>query len=116
MCVAYAEKNSVDMHPFTTTLAAERFQLLTKQIRCVVCQNQTIAESDAPLAKDLREKVYRMILDNQSNETIKHYLVKRYGEFILLQPRFNPFTVVLWLFPFGMIAIMCLCFFRMTRC
>ncbi|MCW5582327.1 MAG: cytochrome c-type biogenesis protein CcmH [Gammaproteobacteria bacterium] len=83
-----------------------RFQALTKEIRCVVCQNQNIADSNAPLANDLRKKIYQMILDNKSNEEIKNFLVKRYGEYILLQPRFNKITIVLWMFPLvGLILI-----------
>lgn len=77
----------------------DRFQLLTQEIRCVVCQNQSIADSNAPLAKDLREKIYRMILEKKSDDEIKNYLVKRYGEFILFKPRLNASTLILWLFP-----------------
>lgn len=78
----------------------ERFLALTKEIRCVVCQNQSISDSNAPLAKDLREKVYVLVEEKKSNEEIKNYLVKRYGEFILLKPRFNKLTLLLWAFPF----------------
>lgn len=88
-----------DPYPLTSSVDALRFQTLTKEIRCVVCQNQNIADSNAPLANDLRDKVYQMVLANQSNDEIKDYLVKRYGEFILLQPRFNKLTVALWAFP-----------------
>lgn len=95
-----------ELYPFTSAADSERFLTLAKEIRCVVCQNQNIAESNAPLANDLREKVYRMVGENKSNDEIKAYLVKRYGEFILLQPRFNKLTVLLWLFPFlGLICI-----------
>lgn len=90
---------SEDIYSFTNTNDSLRFQALTKEIRCVVCQNQSIADSSAPLANDLREKVYKMVIANQSDAAIKDYLVKRYGEFILLQPRFNKATLVLWFFP-----------------
>lgn len=79
---------------------AERFTNLTQEVRCIVCQNQNLAESTAPLANDLRDKIYKMILEKKSDEEIKDYLVKRYGEFILLRPRFNKLTYFLWLFPF----------------
>lgn len=88
-----------DAYPFTSTVDTERFQTLTQEIRCVVCQNQNIADSNAPLANDLREKVYKMVIEKKSNDEIKNYLVKRYGEFILLEPRFNKLTMMLWLFP-----------------
>ncbi len=80
--------------------AEKRLANLTKEIRCVVCQNQNIADSNAPLAKDLREKVQQMIIDKKSDEEIKEYLVQRYGEFILLRPRFHSTTFLLWTFPF----------------
>ena|SRR3990167_4208456 len=92
---AFAE----DIYPFATAKAAKQFAIVTNEIRCVVCQNQTIGESDAPLAHDLRNKVYQMIVEKKSNAEIKSYLVKRYGEFILLKPPFKPATWLLWLFP-----------------
>lgn len=94
---AYAENYA---YPFTSAQDAQRFNQLTQEIRCVVCQNQNIADSNAPLAQDLREKIYRMIKEQESNEAIKDYLVKRYGEFILLNPRLNQHTLLLWGFPF----------------
>lgn len=87
-------------YPFTSASDNLRFQSLTKEIRCVVCQNQNIADSNAPLANDLRNKVYAMILEKKSDQEVKNYLVTRYGEFILLRPRLNTLTVFLWLFPF----------------
>lgn len=98
----YAYALTQESHPFTSQTDALRFQSLTKEIRCVVCQSQSISESNAPLANDLREKVYTMIIEKKSDADIKEFLVKRYGEFILLQPRFNKLTWILWLFP-------CLC-------
>lgn len=90
---------------FTTSFAMSvddetRYTALIQEIRCVVCQNQNIADSNAPLANDLRKKIYAMVENNQSDEDIKNYLVARYGEFILLKPRFHGATLFLWLFPF----------------
>lgn len=96
--------SSVFAQPLTDQ---QRLINLTKEIRCVVCQNQSIADSRAPLANDLREKVALMISEHQSDDAIKNYLVKRYGEFILLKPRLNKITLFLWFFPFislGVIA------------
>lgn len=83
----------------------KRYYDLTKEIRCVVCQNQNIADSNAPLAIDLRNKVLQMINDNKSNDEIKTYLVKRYGEFILLRPRFIATNFLLWCFPLLALSI-----------
>lgn len=82
-----------------------RYTSLIKEIRCVVCQNQNIADSNAPLANDLRQKIYTMVEQQQSDNEIKNYLTARYGEFILLNPRFSKLTVILWLFPFLAISI-----------
>lgn len=94
---AYASNENP--YAFTLEQHRSRFQTLIKEIRCVVCQNQNIADSNAPLANDLRNKVYEMIIHHQSDEEIKNYLVKRYGEFILLRPRFTKLTAMLWFFP-----------------
>jgi cytochrome c-type biogenesis protein CcmH len=91
-CTAFA---SPDTHS-----DAERFTKFTNEVRCIVCQNQNLADSTAPLANDLRQKIYTMILDKKSDQEIKDYLVKRYGEFILLRPQFSAHTFILWLFPF----------------
>jgi cytochrome c-type biogenesis protein CcmH len=88
------------IYPFANEKDEARFQALTQEIRCVVCQNQSIADSTAPLANDLREKVYRMVLAKESNDDIKYYLVRRYGDFILLNPPVQPKTYFLWLAPF----------------
>lgn len=77
----------------------DRYNSLISQVRCVVCQGQSIADSNAPLAADLRTKIFTMMANNESDEQIKQYLVQRYGEYILLQPRFNLTTGLLWLFP-----------------
>jgi len=76
-----------------------RYQALIDELRCVVCQNQTIAESDAPLAADLREIVREQIAAGKSDAEIEAYLVERYGDFVLYDPPFKPVTWLLWLGP-----------------
>src|SRR3990167_6909180 len=92
--------NSSDQYTFNDVSEQKRFYSLIKEIRCVICKNQNIAESNAPIAHDLREKIHQMIQEKQSNEAIKTYLVKRYGEFVLLTPRLSAKTFLLWTFPF----------------
>lgn len=89
-----------DIYSFSHPADAKRFQKITQQIRCVVCQNQNIDESDAPLAGDLREKIYELMNAHWSDAQIKDYLVERYGEFILLEPPFNWRNCLLWGLPF----------------
>jgi cytochrome c-type biogenesis protein CcmH len=72
---------------------------LSRELRCMVCQNQSIDDSDAPLAKDLRILVRERIAAGDSNSQVIDYLVARYGEFVLLNPRFKLHTLLLWLLP-----------------
>ena len=72
---------------------------LSRELRCMVCQNQSIDDSDAPLARDLRLLVRERIAGGDSDSQVIDFLVARYGEFVLLKPRFTPHTLLLWLLP-----------------
>ena len=72
---------------------------INKKIRCVVCQSQSIDDSDSLLARDLRVLIKNKLKEGKNEKEITDYLVERYGEFILLKPRFNPKTYFLWLAP-----------------
>ena len=76
-----------------------RARALSAELRCMVCQNQSIDDSDAPLARDIRILIRQKIATGQDNDAIRNYLVSRYGDFILLKPRFRPETLLLWLGP-----------------
>ncbi len=76
-----------------------RFQQLTQELRCLVCQNQNLADSDAPLAHDLRVEIHDMLQAGRSNAEIKTFLVERYGEFVLYRPPVKGNTLALWLMP-----------------
>src|SRR5689334_22253936 len=76
-----------------------RARELSRELRCMVCQNQSIDDSEAPLARDLRLLVRERIAAGDSYGQVIDFLVARYGEFVLLKPRFNPHTLVLWLLP-----------------
>lgn len=88
------------LYPFTSPDDQKRFEQLINQTRCLVCKNQTIAESHTSLAKDLRQKIYEHIKKGYSDEAIQSYLINRYGDFILFEPLFKPITYLLWLTPF----------------
>lgn len=77
----------------------DRFDQLTRELRCLVCQNQTLSDSDAPLAHDLRREVHNMLQSGQSNDQIKLFLVERYGDFVLYRPPVQTNTYLLWLAP-----------------
>ena len=77
-----------------------RARNLSRELRCMVCQNQSIDDSDAPLARDLRLLVRERLKAGDSDTQIVDFLVARYGDFVLLKPRFTPHTALLWLLPF----------------
>ena len=78
---------------------------LSHELRCMVCQNQSIDDSDAPLARDLRLLVRERLKAGDSDAQVLDYLVARYGEFVLLKPRFELRTALLWLAPVGLLGV-----------
>lgn len=90
---------------FASPAEQARFQALAAELRCVVCQNQSLADSNAVLAQDLRHEVFDMMREGHSDEEIKHYLVARYGDFVLYRPPVQANTVVLWVAPLVLLAI-----------
>ena len=82
-----------------------RARAISAGLRCLVCQNQSIDQSDAPLARDLRLLVRDRLVAGDSDSEVVNYLVDRYGEFVLLQPRFAMHTLILWLGPFAILAL-----------
>lgn len=90
--------NAADISGLNTEQEA-RYRSLTGQLRCLVCQNQNIADSDAPLAADLRNQVKRQILVGETDQQITDYLTSRYGDFVLYKPPFKLITLLLWLGP-----------------
>jgi cytochrome c-type biogenesis protein CcmH len=90
---------------FDSDAQEARFYDLTQELRCLVCQNQNLADSDAPLAHDLRKEIYRMMMAGDSDEQIKAFLVDRYGDFVLYQPPMKSNTLALWLLPAVLLVI-----------
>lgn len=83
----------------------ERAKALSANLRCLVCQNQTIAESNADLAKDLRNQVTEMVASGASDKEIVRYMVERYGDFVLYKPPVRPATYLLWAGPFILLML-----------
>ncbi len=82
-----------------------RYRALTQELRCLVCQNQSIADSSAPLAEDLRAQVKTQILGGKSNAEILEYVTARYGDFVLYRPRLKSNTALLWLAPVLLVLV-----------
>lgn len=84
---------------FSTAEQQQRYEQLIDELRCLVCQNQTIADSNAGLAVDLRRQVAEQVRAGKTNVEIKDYLTERYGDFVLYKPRVKPETMLLWFGP-----------------
>src|SRR2546429_6200269 len=104
--VAVPSAIAVEPNEVLTDPALEaRARALSKELRCMVCQNQSIDDSEAPLARDLRILVRERLQAGDSDRRVIDFLVARYGEFVLLRPRFSWHTAVLWLGPAAMLLI-----------
>lgn len=94
-----------DAPTFATSEQEAQYYALIKEIRCPTCQNNNVAESNAPLARQLREQIATHIQQGKSNREISDYLVARYGDFITYRPPFNAHTWLLWLAPLGLMLL-----------
>ncbi|KIF50268.1 cytochrome C nitrite reductase [Vibrio owensii 47666-1] len=108
-------EQNVDLFEFHSVEVQQRATALAKTLRCPLCQNQNLVESNAQAAKDLRLKVYTMANQGSSNQEIKDYLVARYGNIVLYQPPFNYTTALLWIFPALFLILFVLYSIRMVK-
>jgi cytochrome c-type biogenesis protein CcmH len=92
-----------------------RYDKLAQELRCLVCQNQSLADSHADLAQDLRNEVYRMITSGKSDQEIIDFLVARYGDFVLYRPPVSPLTWLLWFGPLLLLALAGLVWWQISR-
>ena len=109
---AYA---GVDILEFDTPAQEERYKTLIQELRCLVCQNQNLADSNADLAKDLREQTYAMVSEGKSSDEIIDYMVTRYGDFVLYRPPVKPMTLMLWIGPFVLLILGVVLLLRIVR-
>lgn len=91
--------NANSLYPLESPKQEAQFNHLLRELRCLVCQNQDLADSNAPLAKDLRQEVYQLVKSGKSDDEIIHYLTARYGDFILFKPPVKIVTALLWFGP-----------------
>ena len=89
----------------TDPVIEKRMIALAENLRCLVCQNESLASSHAELAEDLRQEVREMLKQGKSDKEIKDYLVARYGDFVLYKPPMKSYTVLLWFGPFAMLLV-----------
>ena len=103
---------SIEAKDFESLDQERRYYALIEDIRCPVCQGQSISGSNSNLAKDLREQVRQMILSNKSNEEIYQFMVERYGDFVIFKPPINWKTYLLWFTP---MIFLVFCFIYLIR-
>ncbi|WP_432697765.1 cytochrome c-type biogenesis protein [Marinobacterium sp. YM272] len=96
---------AIEAYDFDNKATELRFQQLTAELRCPKCQNNNIADSNSPIASDLRGEVYRMLNEGASDDQVVDFMVTRYGEFVLYRPRVNEMTWVLWYGPFVLLGV-----------
>jgi cytochrome c-type biogenesis protein CcmH len=96
---------AIDPLPFKDRAEEVRFQHLAKELRCLVCQNQDLADSEADLAKDLRKQVFDLMREGKSDAEIKTYLVSRYNDFVLYDPPVKAGTWLLWFGPGALVLV-----------
>lgn len=95
----------IEPREFRTETQEDRYRALLSELRCTVCQNEPIESSNAALAADLREQVYRQIMEGRSDFEIRSYMRDRYGDFVLYTPPFAGHTMILWLGPLVLLVI-----------
>ena len=114
---AFAQPVEGDKEPlvFATPEQEQRYKDLTLELRCLVCQNQNLADSDAPLAQQLRGEIFDMLQDGRSDQEITGFMVDRYGDFVLYRPPVQGNTLALWAMPLALLLFGALGVFLTVR-
>jgi Uncharacterized protein involved in biosynthesis of c-type cytochromes len=102
---AIAAQAAISAYKFDTPEQEARFNKLSQELRCLVCQNQNIADSNAGLALDLRRQIHEMILAGNSDTEIVDFMTQRYGDFVLYRPPVRAGTLLLWVGPFVLLLV-----------
>ncbi len=113
--LAVAALAGVEVRQFPDPQLEDRYHRLIEELRCLVCQNQSLADSNADLAEDLRDEVYTMLLAGKNDREIIDFLVSRYGDFVLYRPPVKATTILLWTGPFVALALGISAFWLLAR-
>ena len=105
LLLSISAQTAIDAYKFDDPKKEKIYHELTDELRCLVCQNQNIAGSNAELAVDMRRKTYEMVSAGQSKQQVADYMADRYGDFVLYKPPFKASTAVLWIGPFIILAV-----------
>lgn len=113
--VVLSTQARVEIQKFDTPQHEARYKKLINELRCLVCQNQNLADSNASLASTLRDETYRMINEGKSDEEILQFMVQRYGDFVLYRPPLKLQTILLWVGPFLLLLFALIVLFMVIR-
>ncbi|MFZ7199801.1 cytochrome c-type biogenesis protein [Avibacterium avium] len=102
---AITAKAAIEVRNFASAQQEQDYQSLTQELRCPQCQNNNIADSNATIAVDMREKVYELLSQGQSKQQVVDYMVQRYGNFVTYNPPLTPATVLLWAVPVCLVLL-----------
>ena len=105
LALAFSAHAVIDAYKFDDPAQEARYKGLIDELRCLVCQNQNLADSNAELAQDLRRKTYEMVTTGKTDREVVDYMVQRYGDFVMYRPPLNAATLFLWVGPFVILAI-----------
>ena len=106
---------AIETHEFDSAEQEARYDTLIKELRCLVCQNQNLADSNADLAKDLRRQTYEQVRQGKTEDEVVDYMVARYGDFVRYKPPFKPLTWALWIGPFVILLVGLIVLLRFVR-
>ena len=106
---------AIEAYEFDTPEMEADYNKLVDELRCLVCQNQNLAESDADLAQDLRRETYEMLQQGKTPQQVSEFMVARYGDFVLYRPQFKSSTYLLWLGPFLLLVVVLVIVLRRLR-
>jgi len=115
LAMTSAASAGIEVRSFTSAEQEARYRHLIGEMRCLVCQNESLAASNASLAQDLRQEIYEMVQAGKPEREIVAYMVRRYGDFVLYRPPFKPTTALLWLGPLLFLLIAGITAWRLLR-
>lgn len=105
LAASLAHAGAIEVREFDSPVLEKRYDSLTASLRCPKCQNQAIDDSDSPIAKDMRDRVYAQLQDGRSDREILDFMVARFGDYVLYNPRLDNRTYLLWGLPTGLVLL-----------
>ncbi|KZY61252.1 hypothetical protein A3742_10600 [Oleiphilus sp. HI0071] len=109
------QSSSIDVFEFSSDENRQSYKELTRELRCPKCQNQDIADSNAPIAKDMRVQVHRLVEDGKTSDEVVNYMIERFGDFVTYKPKVSTETYLLWYGPWVFIVLGALVILLVSR-